>query len=304
MKRITIFVKLLIASVKKWNRDKCSRLSAALAFYSGLALAPLLILLVVFIGMWLSTSEAQELIIQESTNLVGEDGAVIVQEILSEGFDPRAGAVASAVSILAIIYSASSLFAQLEDAFDTIWQAGDHSSNGIISYIIKRLRALLILLAVGVILLLTVVFSVFISTLKDFVEASPEFFISVFPFLNPTTLSEIIDWVLVFFDWSVSLFVLTMMFAFLFNRLPSIDLTFKDVRAGAFLAAVMFFVGRNGLAWYLSRGTIGSAYGAAGSLLVLLIWVYYSAQMMLLGAEYTVIDATTYGSLSDRSVET
>ena len=297
MQKIKIFFQLFVAAIKKWAADKCSRLAAALAFYTGLALAPLLIVLVVIVGFVLSGSEVQGMIREQAVGALGDSGAEIVDSVLSDGFDAQAGLIAASISLATILFSASSLFAQLQDAFDTVWGIPDDSKGGIIGYLFKRLKALVMVFSIGLLIVLTVVVSTVVAAVTGLLEQSPEFLETIVPGVDFDFINAILQRLLPFVDYGLSLLILTFVFGWMFKSIPRTDLTRRDVRAGAFLTTILFVVGKAGLAWYLSTGSVGSAYGAAGSLLVLLVWVYYSAQIMLLGAEYSYIDAHTYGSL-------
>lgn len=302
MKKIRAFFELFVAAGKRWASDKASVLAAALAFYTGLALSPLLIVLVVIAGVFLSDSEVQDTILLQVNEAAGADAAELVGSMLGGGFDASAGLVAGLISLATVFFSASGLFAQLENAFNVIWRDSAETSGGIMGFLFGRLRALAMVFSIGFLLILSVVISTVFSAVRSFVANSPDLIEEGFQSLNINLnlglLETLVNAVLPALDIALSIALLTFVFGWMFRSVPRVKLTARDVRGGAVITAILFIIGKYGLAIYLSRGSVGSAYGAAGSLLVLLVWVYYSAQIMLFGAEYTYVDATRYGTLA------
>ncbi len=304
MKGIKNFFSLMLAAGKRWSADKASVLAAALAFYTGLALSPLLIVLVVIAGIFLQDGSVQETIQTQVADAAGPDAAALIGSMLSAGFDSNSGLVAGLLSLATVFFSASGLFAQLENAFNVVWRDSTKPRAGIIGFLLGRLKAFAMVFSIGFLLILTVVISTVFSAFTRFVANSPDLIQTQLNNWNlgwdVSMLNTVISAVLPSFDVLLSIAVLTFVFGWMFRSVPNVDLTSRDVRGGAIITAILFILGKYGLAVYLSRGSVGSAYGAAGSLLVLLVWVYYSAQIMLFGAEYTYVDAHKHGTLADK----
>lgn len=307
MRRIKTFFQLMLAAAKRWAGDKASVLAAALAFYTGLALSPLLIVLVVIAGIFLSSSEVQETILTQVTEAAGADAAELVGSMLGGGATSGSGLIASAISLGLVFFSASSLFTQVEHAFGVVWRDTDKRRSGLLGFLYGRLRALAMVFSIGFLLILSVVISTVFTAITRFVANSPDLIQEQLENMNlnidVAVLDTLVSAILPSLDIVLSIAVLTFVFGWMFRSIPHVKLTARDVRGGAIVTAILFMIGKYGLAIYLSRGSVGSAYGAAGSLMVLLVWVYYSAQILLFGAEYSYVDATQYGSLAN-SAET
>ena len=303
MQAVKKFFQLMKAAGQRWSADKVSVQAAALAFYTGLALSPLLIVLVVIAGLFLNSAEVQATIQTKVADAAGADAAAMVTSMLGGGFDANKGAIAGALSLAMVFFSASSLFAHLERAFNMIWRDSAEIRKGILGFLFARLRAFLMVISIGFLLTLTVLISAVFSAITQFIKRSPDFIQAQFPTLNLSLLDTIVSNALPAIDILLSIFVLTFVFGWMFRSIPRVKLTARDVRGGAIVTAILFIIGKNGLAMYLSRGSVGSAYGAAGSLLILLVWVYYSAQIMFFGAEYTYVDAHRFGSYAAKPDE-
>ncbi len=305
MKGIKNFFALFVAAGKRWSADKASVLAAALAFYTGLALSPLLIVLVVIAGLFLQDGSVQETIQLQVTEAAGADAAELIGGMMNAGFDSSSGATAALLSLATVFFSASGLFAQLENAFNVVWRDSAKPRAGIVGFLVGRLKAFAMVFSIGFLLIMTVVISTVFSAVTQFIGNSPDLIQEQLTNMNLTIdvslLDRIVSAVLPSLDILLSIVILTFVFGWMFRSVPRVDLTSRDVRGGAIITAILFILGKYGLAIYLSRGSVGSAYGAAGSLLVLLVWVYYSAQIMLFGAEYTYVDAHKFGTLSAQS---
>ncbi len=303
MRKIKNFIFIIKNAGKRWLQDKASVLAAALAFYSGLALAPMLIVAVILAGIFLNGADIQQRIEDEVAATIGDDAAELVASMIEDGFDPSAGRVAVIVSLVSIFFSASGLFTQVENAFNYIWRDNSKNRKGLGGFLLSRLRALLMIFSIGFILILTIVVSTLLSAFAAIVEDSQEVLADRLSPSNFELLDTAVGIILPTIDFLFSILVLTFLFGWMFRRIPSAKLRTRDVRAGAIVTAILFWLGKLGLTFYISRGSVGSAYGAAGSLLVMLVFIYYSAQIMLFGVEYTYVDATTFGSRSKPAIE-
>lgn len=274
------FADILQEAFKKWGTDKVPRIASSLAFYIGLSLAPLLVFAVAVVGFFLSGAEAQTLVIDQVDAAMGESGVDIVQSALDNATDPGAGILASILSLSVLMFSASNLFLQMQDGFNTIWHVPPEKTKGIFNLIFGRLRAFAAVIFVGVLLLGMVILNTVVGNVDKLINNFTPFLSVGLPLLNGV----------------ISLLILTLIFTIMFQRMPKAKIRTKDVVLGAFVAAILFQLGNFGLAYYLSNASVGSAYGAAGSLLVVLVWFFYTMQIILFGAEVSYVYAFKYGS--------
>ena len=272
--------KLLQETFQEWQEDKASRIAAALAYYTVFSLSPLLVIAIAIAGAFFGRETAQDEIIAQVTALVGEDGVKPVMMALNNMTEPKIRGIASLISIGVLLLGASGIFAQLQDALNTVWKVKPQPGQGVLLFIRKRVSSFFMVLAIGFILILSLILSAVVSTLSryktDYLPGSD-------------ILWENLDFI-------VSLGLMTFIFCLMFKYVPDVKIAWKDVFVGAVITAVLFLFGKFLLGVYLSQGSLGSAYGAAGSLIVLLAWIYYSAQIILLGAEFTQVYARMYGS--------
>ena len=272
--------RLLQGTFKEWQEDKASRIAAALAYYTVFSISPLLVIAIAIAGAFFGQQTAQEQINEQLTALVGADGAKPVLMALNNMSQPRIRGIASLISIAILLLGASGIFAQLQDALNTVWKVKPQPGQGMLPFIRKRISSFFMVLAIGFLLILSLVLSAVVSTLSRFkVDFLP----------GSAILWENLDFI-------VSLGLMTFIFCLMFKYVPDVKIAWKDVFVGAVITAVLFLFGKFLLGVYLSKGSLGSAYGAAGSLIVLLAWIYYSAQIVLLGAEFTQVYARMYGS--------
>ncbi len=272
--------RLLKETFKEWQKDKASRIAAALAYYTVFSISPLLVIAIAIAGAFFGQDTAQEQITAQLTSLVGEDGVKPILLALDNITQPRIRGLASLISILVLILGASGIFAQLQDALNTVWNVKPNPGQGILPFIRKRISSFLMVLAIGFLLMLSLILSAVVSTLSkyriDFLPGS-------------AILWENLGFI-------VSLGLLTFLFGLMFKYVPDVKIAWKDVFVGSVITAILFLFGKFLLGVYISKGSLGSAYGAAGSLVVFLAWVYYSAQIVLLGAEFTQVYSRLYGS--------
>ena len=272
--------KLLKETFKEWQEDKASRIAAALAYYAVFSISPLLVIAIAIAGTVFGQDTAQDQITEQLTALVGEDGVKPILMGLNNISQPKIRGVASLISIAVLLLGASGIFAQLQDALNTVWKVKPQPGQGVLPFIRKRVSSFLMVLAIGFLLILSLVLSAVVAALSkyrtDFLPGSQ-------------ILWENLDFI-------VSLGLMTFLFCLMFKYVPDVKIAWKDVFVGAVITAVLFLFGKFLLGVYLSKGSLGSAYGAAGSLIVLLAWIYYSAQIILLGAEFTQVYAQMYGS--------
>lgn len=260
-------------------QDKAMQLSAALAYYSVFSLAPLLIIAISIAGAIFGEEAARGAIEYQLSAAIGSESALAVQEIIDSAHKDGSSVIMTIVGFAILLVTASGVFAQLKNAMNTVWDLEQKPGQGIKGMVKARLLALSMVLVIGFLLLISLVISTATAAVTDWLgNALP---IPGFIFL---TLSFV-----------VSIGVVTMLFAMIFKVLPDAEVQWRDVWSGAFLTAVLFSIGKLLLALYLGREGAASAYGAAGALILLLSWVYYSANILLLGAEFTQVYARRRG---------
>jgi membrane protein len=272
MKRYFSLVK---QTFTEFNEDKAPRLGAALAYYTIFSLAPLLLISIAIAGMVFGREAAQGQIFGQLRGVLGPQAAAAVQEMVKGAAKPASGAVATIVGIVTLLFGAAGVFGQLKDALNTIWNVEPKKAGGFLKMLEDRFLSFAMVLGTGFLLLVSLV-------IDSGIAAAGHFLGSRLP--GGEALWQSIQLV-------VSLGVVTVLFALIFRFLPDVHPTWRDVWLGAIVTAVLFVIGKFALGLYLGKSAVGSSYGAAGSLVVLLLWVYYSAQILFFGAEFTQVYA-------------
>lgn len=264
----------------EWQNDKVSRLAAALAYYTIFSIAPLLIIVIAIAGAVFGEAAATNAIFNQLQGLIGSEGATVIQNAIENANQPQAGTIASVISIAVLLLGATGLFVELQDALNTIWEVQPKPGRAMKNMVRQRFLSFAMILGVGFLLLVSLV----ISTV---LQAVTNYFNHLLPGVD--------------FIWQIVNFILgfaitTVLFGLIFKVLPDVKITWKDVLIGAVITSLLFSVGRYALGTYLGNSTFGSTYGAAGSIVVILVWVYYNAQILFFGAEFTQVYAQRYGS--------
>ncbi|HEX3845167.1 MAG TPA: YihY/virulence factor BrkB family protein [Steroidobacteraceae bacterium] len=262
-----------------WSDHQASRIGAALAFYTVFSLGPILLLTVAVAGFFFGQGTARGEIHQAVSNLIGPQAAAQVQMVLMHAHKPAAGLVATVISVVTLLLSADTALVELKSGLDEIWGVPAGSRRWYWVYLRTRLLSIALIMSLGFLLLASLLFSAALGALE--------------------TLSRGVFFVGVMLRWTNSLIsfgLAALLFATVYKVLPGVRLGWKDVAVGALITAVLFAVGRFAIGLYLGSSTVASTYGAAGSVIVVLLWVYYSAQVFLLGAELTRGYACRFGS--------
>ena len=274
------FFQLLRESASKWSADKAQRLGAALAYYTVFSLAPLLIIAILIAGAVFGQTAAQQQIIGQISAVMGPQGAAGVSALLAQNpFPGQSTGPATLVSVVTLVLGAVGVFGQLQDAFNTVWDVTPPPTHGVIGFLRRRLMPFGMVLAVGFLLLVATL----LNTALAAVSASLGSSIPDFSLLNTTV------------NLLLPLVVTTLLFAALFKYVPDVHLAWRDLWPGAILTAVLFTLGKIAIGLYLGHSSLANASGAAGSLLVVLVWVYYSAQIVLFGAVFTHVYIRRHG---------
>ncbi len=275
------FTKLLRVTAASWLADRVPRLGAALAFYGILSLAPLLLLILSAAGALLGDHAARGQIVAQLHDLLGEQGATVIQGIIKASAHSKGGSiVATLVGLGTLLFAASGVFGQLQDALDTIWHVPAPRRRGVMNFIKNRLLAFFMVGGTGLLLITSLAVTMAVAAVNKFATGLVPQFAVIFSIIN----------------FIIGLIVTTTLFAAIFKILPNINIAWRDVWTGAIFTTVLFIIGKGLIGLYLSHSLITSSYGAAGSVIVILLWVYYSAQILLFGAEFTKIYAQIFGS--------
>lgn len=266
-------------SFNAWNEDKALRLSAALAYYSVFSIAPLLVITIAIAGLVLGDEAATGQLYDTLKGYIGGSAAAGVQDMVESAAKPKAGVVATIVGSVTLLLGASGVLGQLKDALNTIWEVEVKEGAGIVFFLRSKFLNFGMVLVIGLLLLVSLLLSSFLATLNQSLEH-----ILALPALVWTVLASVI-----------SIGVITTLFAMMFKFLPDAKIRWKDVWIGALITAVLFEVGKLGLGWYLGREGTADAYGSAGSVVLLILWVYYASCILLFGAEFTQVYAAVNG---------
>ena len=266
-------------AIKAWIDNKTGRLAGALAFYSVLSLAPVLIFVMAVVGAVFGPAQARAEILEQMRGLVGPDGAAVLRTVLDLADRPHSSRLASLLGLAASFAGATAVFYELQDGLNTIWRVHP-KERGLLHIIKHRVISFAMVLVIGFLLMVSLVLSAAIAIAARYFARY---------MVVPPTLLEVVHFI-------VSFAIVTALFATIFKMLPDAVIAWTDVVAGAVISAFLFTTGKLLIALYLGNTTVSSAYGAAGSLVVLLLWVYYSAQILYLGAEFTEAFAERFGS--------
>jgi membrane protein len=274
---------LMRQTVGKWEDINASRLGAALSYYTMLSTAPLLILSIAVAGMVFGEKAARGQIVYQIQNLVGYQGGQAIQTMLENAHKPGAGLVAGLFGVLTLLFGASGVFIELRDSMNLIWGVHAKKSSGWRGMIRERFTSFAMVFGIGFLLMVSLLASAAIA-------AAGTFFGSFLP-VSAVLLSVV--------NAVISFCGVTLAFALLYKVVPDARIEWRDVWIGALVTAALFSVGKLVIGLYLGTAGLGSAYGAAGSLVVFLVWVYYSAQIFFLGAAFTRAFAERHGSRAE-----
>lgn len=271
---------LVKQTVSEWIDQGVSRMGAALAFYTLFAMAPLFVIVLAIAGVWFGEEAARRELFSQVSGLVGSAGGEAIQALVSAANKPKTGAWAAVIAVATLFVGATGVFVQLQDALNSIWGVRRVPGRGLRNFIKDRLLSFALIVGIGFLLLVSLVVSAGLSALGKFM-------VGLLP--EQGTIWQGINFV-------VSFGVITLLFAMIFKVLPDVKIAWRDVWIGAILTALLFNLGKFLLGLYLGRSSVTSAYGAAGSLVIVLLWVYYSAQILFFGAKFTQIYSTKHGS--------
>jgi membrane protein len=271
---------LLRDAAVDWYDDNVPRLAAAMAFYTLLSLAPLLVISVSVAGAVFGDEAARGEIVGQLRGLLGREAAEAIQSVLASARETHTNVVGAVIGGIALFFGASGTFAELQSALDTVWEVKPKEGRGVRGVIRDRFVSFAAVLGVGFLLLVSLVISAVLS-------AAGAYFTAVLP--GGAALWQSVNVV-------VSIAMITVLFALIFKLVPDVQIGWRDVWIGALVTSLLFVLGKLAIGFYLGRSGVASPYGAAGSVVVVVVWVYYSAQILFFGAEFTQVYARRYGS--------
>jgi membrane protein len=254
-----------------WNRHEAPRLGAALAFYTILSLSPLLILVVALAGFIFNQSTAQAHILSEVRGMIGSEGGKAIESMLANAQKPATGILGGIVGLLSLLFGASGVFTELRSALNLVWDVKPEQTSGVVALLRERFFSFGMVLSIGFLLLVSLVVSTALA-------AAGKFFGGLLPIPSP---------VLAILNFLLSFIGVAVLFGLIFRFVPEARVRWQSIWPGAVMTAIFFTIGKTLIGLYLGKSSVGSPYGAAGSVIVVIVWVYYSAQIFFFGAEFT-----------------
>ncbi len=265
----------------EWSNDKGGRLGAALSYYTVFSLAPLLLLVISIAGLAFGREAAEGRMFGTLAGLLGAESSRLIQAAVTKAYQSRSGGILGTVAGIAILLAgATGVVIELQGAINTVWKVEPKPNRGIWGVVRTRLLSVAMILSLGFLLLVSLVVSAGLAALSGWLRSR---FGDI----------AILGW---FIDAAVALAVIATLIALIYKILPDAEVAWRDVWVGAIATAILFMIGKYLIGLYVGKASVGSAFGAAGSMAVLLVWIYYSAQIVLLGAEFTRVYANRVGA--------
>jgi membrane protein len=271
---------LFVEGFTGWREHKASRMAAALAYYTVFSLAPILVISIAVAGLVFGQDAAEGRIVGQISGLIGAKSASALEAMIAAARKPSSGILATVLGIATLVFGATGVFGELQDSLNSIWGVKPKPGRGFIRMLKNRFISFTMVLGVGFLLLVSLVVSAAIAALGNWMSG----------------LLPLPELVLQLINMVVSVGVVMLLFAMIFRVLPDVEIAWRDVWIGAAFTAVLFALGKLAIGLYLGKTSTASSYGAAGALVVILVWVYYSAQLLFFGAELTRAYAYQHGS--------
>jgi len=272
---------ILKNSASAFSVDKVTKLSGSLAYYTVFALAPLLIIIISLSGIFFGQEAAQGKVYRQLADFLGPDTALQLQQIIKNASLAGKSKVAAIIGGITLLIGATTVFAEIQESINMIWGLKPKPKRGWLKMLKNRFLSFSIIISLGFLLLVSLTITTLIDSFSNNLRAHfPQIAVVIFYILNLV----------------ITLVVITLIFGVIFKVLPDAKIKWKDVIAGAIATGVLFMIGKFGISFYISKSSVGSTYGAAGSLVIVLLWVYYSAIILYFGAEFTKAYAVEFGS--------
>ncbi|MFN8578134.1 MAG: YihY/virulence factor BrkB family protein [Candidatus Sericytochromatia bacterium] len=282
IKNIGGFLKEVFA---QWNKDKTTRMAAALSYYTIFSIPPLLIMAIAFAGFFFGQEAAQGQIVKQIQGLIGKEGAETIQGMINSARRQDSSFIATIIGIVTLLVGASGVFAQLQDSLNSIWGVEPKSDRSWTDVIKERLMSFTMVFSTGFLLMASLIIDAILSAFMDYIG---NYFHS-----------DLSAYLLRFANIGVSFLIITAMFALIYKVLPDVRIYWKDVALGSIVTSILFAIGKFGISLYLGNTNVGVAYGAAGSLIVIMVWIFYASLIFFFGAEFTQVYTRRYGERVD-----
>ena len=268
------------ATFTSWADDRAPSMGAALAYYTLFSIAPLLLIVISLAGLWFGPEAARGEIFGQLQGLVGAAGASAIQELLESVNEPAGGIMGTLIGIVLMLVGATTVFGELQDSLDRVWRAPPREGSGIWKLLRSRLLSFGLILGIGFLMIVSLLLSALLAAIEGWWAP------------------RLVGWevVLQVVNQLVAFLLVTLMFGMIYKLMPRVHIEWRDVAVGSLVTAALFTIGKFLIGFYIGTSGVSSGFGAAGSLVALLVWVYYSAQIFLLGAEFTWVYAHAVGS--------
>ncbi|AXT57189.1 YihY/virulence factor BrkB family protein [Aquimarina sp. AD1] len=279
--KIKSFFKILVTTYKNWSSNEPFQMSASVSYYALFSFPALLIIIIQTTGIFYKKNEIKGKIIREISEVLGQDVANTIEGMLKNAIDQEQSTLVIIIGIVTLLYGATGMFIALQKSLNIIWKVKPKPKNEIFKMIKDRIFSLGLILVIGFLLLTSLVLTAFITATTDWIgQHFPNFVIYVIQIIN----------------FILSLILITILFAMIFKILPDVKIKWKDVWLGAFVTTILFSIGKSALGIYFGTVNPQSTFGAAGSVILILLWVSYSSLILFFGAEFTKVLASKYGS--------
>ena len=272
---------VIVATFKGFRQDKVLKLSASLAYYTVFALPALALVLISVTGIFFGEDAMSGIIYKELHELIGKNAATQIQEAIKNTHLAGTSYAGTILGVITLLLSATGIFGEIQDSINRIWGLQAKPKRGIIKLLLNRIMSFSLILSLGFAMLVSLIINGILAALKEKLQAE-------FPGLNVNLLLLV--------DYAIQLITITYLFAIIFKILPDAKIKWRDVTIGALVTTLLFLVGKSLLAYFIARNASIEAYGAAGSIILILLWAYYSSAILYLGAEFTQVYAKKFGS--------
>ncbi len=272
---------VLVATFKGFRQDKVLKLSASLAYYTVFALPALALVLISVTEIFLGEDAMSGVLYKELDGLIGQNAALQIQEAIKNTHLAGTSVAGTILGVITLLLSATGIFGEIQDSINRIWGLRAKPKRGLLKLLLNRIMSFSLILSLGFAMLVSLIINGILAALKERLQVE-------FPSLNVN--------LLLFVDYAIQLITITLLFAIIFKMLPDAKIKWRDVSIGALVTTLLFLLGKGILGYFIARNASIEAYGAAGSIILILLWAYYSSAILYLGAEFTQVYAKKFGS--------